>query len=599
MSEAETRSCASCQSSFVIEPEDLAFYAKMEVPAPTWCPSCRFQRRLAFSNEWHVFKKPDAKDGSLAFSSISPTSKAKIYANDDWFSDSWDPLSYGREYDFTRPFFAQFKELFYQVPLQARAATNLENSDYCIMAAWLKNCYLVSTSDYTQDSAYMVFDANSKNCYDTLQTEDCELCYGSVNLQQCYQTFFSVDCINSRSVILSKGLVGCGDCFGSVNLRNKQYYIFNQPHTKEEYESKIKEFALGSHQSLERLTAQAHDLWLQYPEKYMQGRNNEDVSGEYVTNSKNAQHCYKVWGAEGCKYVQNISLKPCKESYDYTCWGNSAELMYESVVCGENVYNCKFNHNCLENVRNVQYSTYCVGASDLFGCVSLRKKQYCILNQQYTKEEYEALVPKIIEHMNQMPYVDAKGREYRYGEFFPAELSQYEYNVSVANEYFPLSKEQALAEGYRWYDQPERTTSIAHQASDLPDSIDQVDPAIAGKVIGCAHAGTCEHGCTKAFTTIPQELAYLLEQKLPLPRLCFACRHAERVTYRRPATLQTRQCDCQGSHSAQRAHQYINTNADHGPHAASEACPNQFETSFGANSPQIVYCESCYQAEVI
>ena len=30
---------------------------------------------------------------------------------------------------------------------------------------------------------------------------------------------------------------------------------------------------------------------------------------------------------------------------------------------------------------------------------SLRNKSYCILNKQYTKEEYEELVPKIIEHM--------------------------------------------------------------------------------------------------------------------------------------------------------------------------------------------------------
>lgn len=595
----ETRTCASCQASFTIEPEDFAFYQKMQVPSPTWCPTCRLQRRLAFSNEWHVFQTPNAKDGTLAFSSISPASKAKIYANDDWFSDSWDPLSYGKAYDFSRPFFEQFKELFFQVPLQARAATNLENSDYCIMAAWLKNCYLVSTSDYTQDSAYMVFDANSKNCYDTLQTEECELCYGSVNLTQCYQTFFSVDCSNSRSVILSRDLIGCSDCFGCVNLRNKQYYIFNEPHTKESYEAKMKEFGLGSYQNLQRLTEQAHDLWLRYPTKYMQGSNNENVSGEYLTNSKNAQHCYKGWGLQDCKFCQNISLKPCKEAYDYTCWGNNAELMYESVVVGENVYNCKFNHNCLENVRNLQYSAYCVGSSDLFGCVSLRKKQYCILNKQYTKEAYEALVPRIIEHMNDMPYVDAKGRSYGYGEFFPAELSQFEYNVSVVNEYFPLTKEQALAEGYTWFDQSERTTSVEYQASDLPDSIDQVQPELAGKVIGCAHAGQCEHGCTTAFKIIPQELAFLLEQKLPLPRLCFACRHAGRIELRRPFTLQTRQCDCQGAQSAQRTHQYTNTSTEHGSHTADQPCPNQFETSFKPDSAEIVYCGDCYQAEIV
>jgi hypothetical protein len=31
--------------------------------------------------------------------------------------------------------------------------------------------------------------------------------------------------------------------------------------------------------------------------------------------------------------------------------------------------------------------------------VGLHDKSYCILNKQYTKEEYEELVPKIIEKM--------------------------------------------------------------------------------------------------------------------------------------------------------------------------------------------------------
>ena len=35
-----------------------------------------------------------------------------------------------------------------------------------------------------------------------------------------------------------------------------------------------------------------------------------------------------------------------------------------------------------------------------FGCVGFKHKQYCILNKQYTKEEYEKLVQKIIKQMN-------------------------------------------------------------------------------------------------------------------------------------------------------------------------------------------------------
>lgn len=595
----QERTCQSCQAEFTIAPEDFAFYDKMQVPPPTWCPTCRLQRRLIYMTEWRVFQKPDALTGKPVFSNFSPTSPVKVYANDYWYTDAWNPLDYSREYDFSRPFFEQFQELLLSVPLRARDVQSLENSDYCVMAGYLKNCYLVAFADYTQDSAYMVFDAYSKNCFDTLQTESCELCYGSVNLTNCYQTHFSVNCENSREVLFSKDLIGCSNCIGCVGLRNKQYYIFNEPNTKEEYETKLATLHLGSRQSLEALTKQAHDFWLQFPNKFMLGSSNENVSGEYIYHGKNAQHCYRARHLEDSKYAQNISVKTCKESYDHTGWGANAELIYEAQSSGDQAYNIKFSQYCWGNVRNITYSAHCQSASDLFGCVGVRNKRFCIFNKQYTEIEYNELVPRIIEQMHEMPYVDALGREYRYGEFFPAELSPYEYNVSPIKEHFPLTKEQALERGYQWYDQPPRETVPVLTADQLPDDITEVTPDMAGKVIACGHKGSCDHECTVAFAIIPQELAFLIEQGLPLPQICFGCRHGERTTHRRPMTLQTRQCDCQGTQSVARAHKYTNTNTEHGSHTAGHPCPNTFQTSYRPDQPDIVYCDDCYSKEVL
>ncbi|USN58889.1 MAG: hypothetical protein H6767_02090 [Candidatus Peribacteria bacterium] len=63
-------------------------------------------------------------------------------------------------------------------------------------------------------------------------------------------------------------------------------------------------------------------------------------------------------------------------------------------------YNVAFCILCYEN-RDVLYSTDCHNSSNLFGCVGLRNKQYCILNTQYTQKEYELLIPKIIARMQQ------------------------------------------------------------------------------------------------------------------------------------------------------------------------------------------------------
>ena len=83
------------------------------------------------------------------------------------------------------------------------------------------------------------------------------------------------------------------------------------------------------------------------------------------------------------------------------------------------------------------YCISCFGSHDCFGCVGLRNKSYCILNTQYTKEEYEELVPRIIIHM-------MKNGEW--GEFFPSSMSPFGYNETVATEYFPREKEEALVE---------------------------------------------------------------------------------------------------------------------------------------------------------
>lgn len=592
--QSETRSCQSCQQSFEIAPEDFAFYSKMDVPAPTFCPACRVQRRLSFQNEWRLFKKADA-NGKEVFSAWSPSAPVKIYEPDYWHSDAWDPMQYGRDYDFSRPFFVQMKALLGEVPVLARAVSELENSDYVINANGMKNCYLANASGFSEDSAYLVWAFQARSCFDCHMITDCELCYGSVNLDKCYQTHFSVDCVSCRNVILSKDCVNCSDCFGCANLRNKQYHIFNKPYSKEEYEAKLQEFALGSWQNFQKLREQAHELWRAYPRKSTHGTSNEDSTGEYVYESKRATAMYRVRQMEDSKWCQNVLVGPGRDCYDYTNWAHGAELVYETIYAGEGVYNLKFCWYCWTNNRNLQYSMFCHNSSDLFGCIGLKNKQYCIFNKQYTKEEYDQLVPKIIEHMNQMTYVDALGREYRYGEFFPAELSPHEYNVTTAQEFFPATKAEVEARGGRWLERPAVERPIQLRSDQLPDDIAGASEELVGQVIACEHSGSCAHECTTAFTFMPQELAFLLEQKLPLPRTCPNCRHYERIAHRSGMLLSARRCSCQGGTSENGT--YTNT-ASHQSHDAETACPNEFETAYPADAQTIVYCEACYQAEV-
>ncbi|MBI4652772.1 hypothetical protein HY750_00770 [Candidatus Kuenenbacteria bacterium] len=94
-----------------------------------------------------------------------------------------------------------------------------------------------------------------------------------------------------------------------------------------------------------------------------------------------------------------------RDCYDCTLWGENSELLYECSSVAGGVNRIKFCYRCYLNCSNIEYSNHCHSSSNLFGCVGLRHKEYCILNKQYTKEEYEKLVPKIIKHMNEMPYI--------------------------------------------------------------------------------------------------------------------------------------------------------------------------------------------------
>src|SRR3989338_6357072 len=396
---SENRICQNCKKDFVIEPDDFLFYEKIKVPPPTFCPEFRLQRMVAWRNDWHMFRKKGARTGEVIFSLFPEESPVKIYDRDYWISDAWDPVEYGVDYDFSKPFFEQFKELLSKVPMPSHSMTNVVNSHYCANASSIKNCYLCRGVAYTEDSAYLIWDQASKQCFDSHMTNGCELSYGNVNTIICYKTFFSVDCESCQEMILCKDCVGCNSCITSIGLRNKSYCIFNEQYSKEEYLKKINKFNLGSYKSIENLKVKAYQHWLNYPQKYIHGYHNVNASGDYIYESKNSKNCYRVRGVEDSKFVQNILTGPVKDCYDYTNWGDNTELVYESLIVGEGVYNVKFTVQSYVNVQNLSYCVFCHNSSDLFGCVSLRKKQHCILNKQYTKEEYEKIVPKIIKHM--------------------------------------------------------------------------------------------------------------------------------------------------------------------------------------------------------
>ena len=561
--QSETRICQNCKKDFIIEPDDFGFYEKIKVPPPTFCPECRYIRRLLDRNEYNFYKRKCDTTRKDIISIYRPDAPFPVYEQEYWRSDKFDARQYGRDFDFNRPFFEQYEELRRVVPHLAMVNSSSVNSEYTNQSQDNKECYMLVTSGSNEKCMYGSWCQNSHFCGDCYMALKSEFCYECINIARCSKCVWCQDCSDSVGLKFCIDCRGCLDCFGCISLREKQYYWFNRSLTKQQYEKKLKEFFFDTN-SIKESKKKLIELRVSIPVKYYHGSQIQNSHGDYIENCQRTRCAFNCKENKDTAYMQDawLQTEDCLDCTEIII----GELSYE-VQGVESPHRSMFIRSCFNNITDSCYCDMCFGVSDCFGCFGLKKNQYCILNKEYTKEEYFKLKEKIIEHM-------CKTGEW--GEYFPACVSPFAYNESMAQDYFPLSKEEALKTGYTWYNRPAR------------------DYKITEGVIKCSTQNSESEKkkyplCTTAFKTTSLELSLYKILGLPVPEKCFPCRRQDRFSLRNPRKLWHRQCMCGRAGSPQ-------TTAEHF-HGAGK-CEVEFETSYAPNRPEIVYCEKCYQAEV-
>lgn len=478
------------------------------IPPTDKCVDCSLAFLAAF---WLVGRFRIAKSalsGKQIITILPSTVQFPIYSHDEFVSDVWDPLVYGQQFDSRRSFFYQLIELQAKVPHPHR--TGIKNIDCEWTDDWWesKNCYLSRSGYRVENLSYSYRIGFSRDGLDLTygfnieQSYDCTFNYRGWKLKYCFNTH---DCTESSFLYDCRS---CNNCFMSWNLRNKQYCIRNQQYTKEEYFKKLSEYNFGSHAVVEKLRA---EFWegVATDTVHRANLNTQVVAcrGNFMDQNKNCVDCAFVEQSNNCRrIIRGFETKDAIEAVSPGITEKTARSLLDQFSYG---------NSCVMYTTNCRYSMYldaCEDCEYCFGCVGLRKKKYCILNQQYTEAEYKKLFAEIKANME---------KNGEWGQFMPFKMAYGGYNISLAQMMFPRTKEEALKMGVKWDELPAPIYTDAIPSDGLPDDIHDVHDAVTKQRVLCSETKL-------SYNIAPHELAFYKAHTIPLPRKHFDLRSHER-----------------------------------------------------------------------
>ncbi len=505
----ETKICQNCKQEFTITPTELVQYNKIGLIVPDICTPCRWKHHMAF---WPFGKFRAGKSdlsGEKMITILPDNARYPIYTSKEWYSDAWDPMDYGQDYDPSRPFFDQLKELQEKVPRPHQQGAQNTDCDWCDDAWESKNCYLSRSLVKCENLLYGYRAFGVKDSIDISHIYTLDQCYDCTYCFSSYHLFFSKNCRDCIDCSFMYDCRNCSNCFMCWNLRGKSYCIENIQYTKEEYEEKMKSINLGSHADLEN----HKNRYTEILKKNVVHKESFNVKtynsiGTNMTNCNNCTNVFSWEDSENC--INCLRGTKSKDCIDLTgSW--FMELSGNNSAC-TNSYDLRYSIWC-DGAKYSEYCDQCLEIDYCFGCVSLRKKKYCILNKQYTKEEYEVLKDKIISDMKE------RGE---YGKFPPYSMGLCSYDFSTSCIYFPeVAKDYVRQLGGYWDDAHDQKIE-GIQTSEIPDLINDVDSNFSKQALICPVTGW-------RYNISDAELSFLKNNNIAIPRVHFDVRTKNRM----------------------------------------------------------------------
>jgi len=560
-----SKTCKQCGNPIVLNETAKNIITQMKVIEPVLCNLCSMEQLMSFRNERTFYSSKCQKCNKPIVGMYPSDTKYAVWCRDCWWKGDWDATEFGLEYQGPGKFFEQMKELQLKVPREGLVSKNAENSEYSNHIRDSKDCYMCSlVADQCEDDYYSYWIVRVRNSADSYFGIGDERTYSCITTHNSYGCSYLVQADNCTDCHYCYDVRNCSNCMFSSGLRNKSYVFRNKQLTKEAYEKEISKLDLGSSKERKKYLDEFVATRNNAIHKFSYQINSQDCSGENILNSTDVNLSYNIFDAEN---VYNaVSPMTSKNIVNAFSVGTQpTEWVYNSSVSkgGTNIvggFNNLFS-------SGIFFCENLVSCNDCIGSIGLNKKDNCILNKQYSKEEYEKIKAELLAYWN---------KNGQLGEPLPKELSCFAYNETAAQDYHPKTKEEATKHGFAWKDKlPGTHGKETIKAEKIADNIKDVDEKICDEVLACTN-------CGRNYKVIKPELALYKKLIVPIPRECWDCRLSRNLKIMGEHKLYDRACTCTLS------------GHDHKDH-----CGNKFLTIYKeGEAPEKVFCESCYQKEV-
>ena len=547
--------------------EDIRFVEKLNILPPRECPDCRMRKRMAMmANIFQFYKKGcSAHPEERVVSQISEENKYKIYDNQYWWNPAqWDPMSFGRDYDPNGKFQDQLLKLIQDVPHRALARYNKDvvNSEYTVDSLSIKNCYLSSTIGIAENISYGLWVLYSQDSIDLLGADHVQYSYEIIDSDHIYNSKYIQNSSNCSNSAFLFDCHNCQDCFGCVNLRNKKFCYLNEQLSEADYKERIFRIDLGD----SAVSEEFRKKFSSFMDTNAIFRATLTISSPNSTGDhlRDCKNCFQSFHGMSAKWVltfyknENVRYSQdfigAEDCMDVTIFG-PGEQCYNTIegLSVNKVISSYFVNDCTE----VEYSFECSDCRYCFGCSGLKKKKYCILNKQYSEDEYWRLVDTIKTRMVS---------DGVYGEFLPLHDSFFYYEDTYAQAISPLSPEEQREMDVNLKPENLRIESMDLKVLDkTPTNIKDASDDILNFAIICEES-------KKPFRIIKSELEFYRKHSIPIPRLHPQVRLMDRFKKRNPYKLVDSTC---------------------------LRCSKKIQTAYNPGRKLRIYCDQCYQAEVV